>query len=59
MPAPPVIARIRGNALLIDARTVRAQEIKDLVRVIAAALSCITIRLGGAVHLHRAKNKPE
>ncbi len=37
--SPPVIARIRGNALLIDARTVRVQEIKDLVRVVAAALS--------------------
>lgn len=37
--SPPVIARIRGNALLIDARTVRVQDIKDLVRVAAAALS--------------------
>ena len=37
--SPPVIARIRGNALLIDARTVRVQDIKDLVRVVAASLS--------------------
>ena len=37
--SPPVIARIRGNALLIDARTVMVQDIKDLVTVIAAALS--------------------
>ncbi|MFZ2196222.1 MAG: L-seryl-tRNA(Sec) selenium transferase, partial [Thermodesulfovibrionales bacterium] len=37
--SPPVIARISGNALLIDARTVREQEIKDLVRVVASSLS--------------------
>jgi len=36
--SPPVIARIRGDALLLDARTVREQEIKDLVRVVATAL---------------------
>ncbi|RPI37968.1 MAG: L-seryl-tRNA(Sec) selenium transferase [Nitrospiraceae bacterium] len=36
--SPPVIARIRGDALLLDARTVREQEIKDLVRIVAAAL---------------------
>ena len=37
--SPPVIARIRENALLIDARTVRVQDIKDLVKAAAAALS--------------------
>lgn len=37
--SPPVIARIRENALLIDARTIRGHEIKDLVRIVAAALS--------------------
>ncbi len=37
--SPPVIARIRGNAMLIDARTIRPHEIKDLVRVVAAALA--------------------
>jgi len=37
--SPPVIARIRGDALLLDARTVREQEIKDLVRIVAASLS--------------------
>jgi L-seryl-tRNA(Ser) seleniumtransferase len=36
---PPVISRIRGEALLLDARTVGQQEIKDLVRVVAASLS--------------------
>jgi L-seryl-tRNA(Ser) seleniumtransferase len=36
--SPPVIARIRGDALLLDARTVREQEIKDLVRIVATAL---------------------
>jgi L-seryl-tRNA(Ser) seleniumtransferase len=35
---PPVIARIREDALLLDARTVREKEIKDLVRMVAAAL---------------------
>jgi L-seryl-tRNA(Ser) seleniumtransferase len=37
--SPPVIARIRENALLIDARTVRDQDIKDLVRAVASSLS--------------------
>jgi len=37
--SPPVIARIRENALLIDARTVMEHEIKDLVRIVAASLS--------------------
>jgi len=36
--SPPVIARIREDALLLDARTVREQEIKDLVRRVAASL---------------------
>lgn len=37
--APPVISRISKDALLFDARTVMEQEIKDLVRVLAASLS--------------------
>ena len=36
---PPVIARIRGDALLLDARTVMEQEIKDLVRAVSAVIS--------------------
>ena len=36
---PPVIARIREDALLLDARTVMEQEIKDLARVVSAAFS--------------------
>jgi len=36
---PPVIARIREDTLLLDARTVMEQEIKDLVRVVSAAFS--------------------
>jgi len=36
--SPPVIARIREDALLLDARTVMEQEIKDLVRVVSEAL---------------------
>jgi L-seryl-tRNA(Ser) seleniumtransferase len=36
--SPPVIAKIRGDALLLDARTIRDQEINDLVRTVAAAL---------------------
>lgn len=35
---PPVIARIREDSLLLDARTIRKQEIGDLVRVVASAL---------------------
>jgi seryl-tRNA(Sec) selenium transferase len=38
---PPVIARIRGDALLLDARTVREQEIKELVRIVAASLPAV------------------
>ncbi|RJQ23153.1 MAG: L-seryl-tRNA(Sec) selenium transferase [Nitrospiraceae bacterium] len=34
----PVIARIKGNALLIDARTVQDGEVKDLVRCVSTAL---------------------
>jgi L-seryl-tRNA(Ser) seleniumtransferase len=37
--SPPVIARIREGALLLDARTVLEQEIKDLVRVVSVSLS--------------------
>jgi L-seryl-tRNA(Ser) seleniumtransferase len=37
--SPPVIAKIRGNALLIDARTVREQDIKNLLRIVTASLS--------------------
>ena len=36
---PPVISRISKDVLLFDARTVMEQEIKDLVRVLAASLS--------------------
>jgi L-seryl-tRNA(Ser) seleniumtransferase len=36
---PPVIARIREDALFLDARTVMEQEIKDLARVVSAAFS--------------------
>jgi L-seryl-tRNA(Ser) seleniumtransferase len=36
--SPPVIARIREDALIFDARTVRVHEINDLVRVVAASL---------------------
>jgi L-seryl-tRNA(Ser) seleniumtransferase len=35
--APPVIARIKENVLLIDARTVQEKEIKILVKCIVAA----------------------
>jgi L-seryl-tRNA(Ser) seleniumtransferase len=37
--APPVIARIRENTLLIDARTVQDKEVKGLVECIIFALS--------------------
>jgi L-seryl-tRNA(Ser) seleniumtransferase len=37
--SPPVIARIREDALLLDARTILEQEMKDLVRVVSASLS--------------------
>ena len=35
---PPVIARIREDSLILDARTIRRQEIGDLVRVVASSL---------------------
>jgi L-seryl-tRNA(Ser) seleniumtransferase len=37
--SPPVIARIREDAMLLDARTVMDHEIKDLVRVVSEAVS--------------------
>ena len=37
--SPPVIARIKGDALLMDARTVQEGEIKTLVNSVTAALS--------------------
>jgi L-seryl-tRNA(Ser) seleniumtransferase len=37
--APPVIARIKGDALLLDARTVRDREVKTLAGCVAAALA--------------------
>jgi L-seryl-tRNA(Ser) seleniumtransferase len=39
--SPPVVSRIRGDALLLDARTVREQEIKELVRIVAASLPAV------------------
>jgi L-seryl-tRNA(Ser) seleniumtransferase len=36
---PPIIARIRDDALLIDMRTVQDREVKTLVRCIISALS--------------------
>jgi L-seryl-tRNA(Ser) seleniumtransferase len=36
--SPPVIARIRENALILDARTIMDHEISDLIRTVA---SCI------------------
>ncbi|MBI5050651.1 MAG: L-seryl-tRNA(Sec) selenium transferase [Nitrospirae bacterium] len=37
--APPVIARIKEDALIIDARTVGEREVKDLVKCVKEALS--------------------
>jgi L-seryl-tRNA(Ser) seleniumtransferase len=37
--SPAVIAKIREDTLLLDARTVGDREIKDLVRVVSASLS--------------------
>jgi L-seryl-tRNA(Ser) seleniumtransferase len=37
--SPPVIARIWGDSLLLDARTIRKSDIKGLVMAVAAALS--------------------
>ncbi|MBI5027041.1 MAG: L-seryl-tRNA(Sec) selenium transferase [Nitrospirae bacterium] len=36
---PPVISRIKEDALILDARTVRDSEIKDLIKNIKSALS--------------------
>ena len=35
---PPVIARIKEDSLILDARTIRKQETGDLVRVVASSL---------------------
>jgi len=37
--SPPVIARIKGNSLILDARTIRKDEITGAVKATAAALS--------------------
>lgn len=37
--SPPVIARIRGDSLLLDARTIGKEDIKGLVGAVSAALS--------------------
>ena len=37
--SPPVIARIRGDSLLLDARTIGKDDIKGIVRAVSAALS--------------------
>lgn len=34
----PVIARIKDNALLLDARTIQDQDIKELIRIVSSAL---------------------
>ncbi len=34
----PVIARIKDNVLLLDARTIQDQDIRELVRIVASAL---------------------
>lgn len=36
---PPVIARIKDDSLILDARTIRKKDIDDLVRVVASCLS--------------------
>jgi L-seryl-tRNA(Ser) seleniumtransferase len=36
--SPPVIGRIRENALLLDARTIRNHEVKTLVKAVGSAL---------------------
>jgi L-seryl-tRNA(Ser) seleniumtransferase len=36
--SPPVIARIRENALLLDARTVRNHEVQPLVKAVVSSL---------------------
>lgn len=35
---PPIIARIRDNALLLDARTIQDQDIRELIRRVISAL---------------------
>jgi L-seryl-tRNA(Ser) seleniumtransferase len=35
---PPVVARIRGNALLLDARTISNDEVQPLVKAVGSAL---------------------
>jgi L-seryl-tRNA(Ser) seleniumtransferase len=37
--SPPVVARIKEEALMLDARTIRKEEIDDLIRVVASSLS--------------------
>ncbi len=37
--SPPVIARIREDSLLLDARTIRDTEIDDIVRAVVSSLS--------------------
>jgi L-seryl-tRNA(Ser) seleniumtransferase len=37
--SPPVIARIKGDSLLLDARTIRKSDIKGIVRAVSSALS--------------------
>ena len=34
----PIIARIKENALLLDARTIQDQDIKELIRIVSSAL---------------------
>ncbi|MBI5633997.1 MAG: L-seryl-tRNA(Sec) selenium transferase [Nitrospirae bacterium] len=34
----PIVARIKDNALLLDARTIQDQDIKELIRLVSAAL---------------------
>jgi L-seryl-tRNA(Ser) seleniumtransferase len=37
--SPPVVARIKDQALLLDARTIRKQEVDTVVRVVVSSLS--------------------
>jgi len=34
----PIIARIKENALLLDARTIQDQDVKELIRIVSSAL---------------------
>ena len=36
--SPPVVARIKEDAIILDARTIRKRDIDDLVRVVASSL---------------------